>query len=158
SSQLRHFLQPVIAMIPEGTPLLLLILPGVLMIVAGYAFVKRGRRHLVATYEASEPHVFRDPILYLRPFVADASPTRFSPTMDWFLLGVFDKGLRMWVWLLMRGVSRYEELLAYGFRRVGTFVAIGDPKERLPPLGATRIYSEVPDSTGSVDRETWKIE
>ena len=49
---LPRFLLIVIATIPEGTPLLLLMLPGALMIVAGTILVKRGRRHLVATYEA----------------------------------------------------------------------------------------------------------
>jgi hypothetical protein len=155
---LPRFLLIVIATIPEGTPLLLLMLPGALMIMAGTILVKRGRRHLVATYEVSEPHVFRDPILYLRPFVADESPARFPPMLDLLFMQVFDKRSWALVRLGMQGVTRYEELLAYAFRRVGTFVALGDPKERLPLLGARRIYSEMPDSTESVDEEAWKIE
>jgi hypothetical protein len=154
---LPRCLQTVIATIPEGTPILLLMLPGGSMIVVAYVLVKRGRRHLVATYEASEPHVFRDLILYLRPFVSDESPLRLPVKLGWFSAPLLDKSERTREKLAMRGVSRYEELLAYASRRVGSFVTIGDPKEHLPQLGAARIYSETPDSTGSVDEEAWKI-
>jgi hypothetical protein len=50
---------------------------------------------------------------------------------------------RQWaqMFLAIRGITRYEELLAHSFRRIGTMVTIGDPKERLPQLGATRVYA-----------------
>jgi hypothetical protein len=157
--KLPEFLQIVIAAIPEGTPILLLALPGGLMLVAGGALVKRGNRHLVHVYEASEPHVFGNPILYLRPFVADESPAQFVRSLSRAFFPLLDKRDRTWNRLeAINGITRYEELLAFAFRRVGTFVAIGDPKETLPLLGATRIYSGPSDSAESVDEETWKRE
>jgi hypothetical protein len=155
---LPRFLQIVIAAVPEGTPLVLLMLPGGSIAMAGYLLVKRGRRHLVATYEASEPHAFKDLILYLRPFAADDSPFRFPLMLGGSFAALLDKWERTRRKLAMRGVSRYEELLAYAFRPTGSFVTIGDPKERLPLLGAARIYSDTPGSAGSVDEEAWKTE
>ena len=37
--------------------------------------------------------------------------------------------------------TRYEDRLARALRKVGPFVAIGDPTERLPLLGAVRMYA-----------------
>jgi hypothetical protein len=161
---LPEFLKIIIATVPEGTPILLLALPGALMTVAGYALVKRGRRHRVAVYEVGQPQVFSDPVslLYLRPFVVDKSPAEYvrSPFRSLFLLpSLLNKWDRTWLRLqVIEGVTRHEELLAFAFRRVGTLITIGDPRESLPLLGAVRIYSALPDSTESVDEAAWKIE
>lgn len=159
---LPRFLQDVITTIPEGTPVLLLALPGALMFVAGQAVVKFGRRHLAHAYEANEAHVFKAPILYLRSFVADKSPSQFVQELSitpFMPMSFFGKRARAWHRLmLIESVSRYEELLAYAFRQVGNLVAIGNPKEGLPLLGATRIYAEMPRAAGSIDEETWQVE
>jgi hypothetical protein len=75
--KLPKFLQNIVTTIPEGTPIILLLLPGGLTLMAGRAIAKHGRRHSARVYETSEPHVIEAPILYLRPFVADESPAQF---------------------------------------------------------------------------------
>ncbi len=136
----------------------LFFLLGALIVLASVAIVKRGRRYFVRSYEVSEPHAFQDCILYLRPFMADESPGLFFGEMrNGLLNGLLDRRQLMWAWLALQGVSRYEELLAYAFRRVGTFIVIGNPKEKVPLLGATRIYSRIP-APGRGNEEAWKME
>jgi hypothetical protein len=56
----------------------------------------------------------RPPVVYLRPFAAD----------------------HRFVW----GVKSREELMAEDVDKIGPFVAIGRPDERIPDLGAGRLY------------------
>lgn len=157
--RLPAFLQAAISRIPEGTPLLVLAVPGALTFIAGVALLKRGRRHLVVTYHAGAITTSENTLLYLRPFVADKSPIPFTTPLDfWVLAGVFD--MRVWtgISLVLRGVSRYEEFIAYAFRRLGTLVTIGDPAERLPRLGGTRVYVPSSGSIGSAGGDAWKTE
>lgn len=44
-----------------------------------------------------------------------------------------------------RGVHRFGELSAFAFRRMGTLVTLGDPREDLPLLRAVRLYSSADD-------------
>jgi len=156
--KLPRVLQIVIAAVPEETPLLLLMLPGVAVVVASFYVVRLGRRHLASTYEVTEPHEFRDPILYLRPFAADESKALQPGVLGKIFTLTFDKWDWTWKSIFLHGVTRYEELLAYAFRRVGGIVAIGDPKERLPRLGATRIYAATREPVRTQDEEAWKRE
>ena len=84
----------------------------------------------------------RAPIVYLRPFGADraeiasrmSSRARISPRA---------------------GIEKtYEERLARTLRNVGPFVAVGDPTERLPLLGAARTYAADEDWQETVDELT----
>ena len=148
----------IVLEVPEGTPLLVLMLPGLALAVTGFNIAQRGRRHLVATFEVSEPHAFTEPILYLRPFTADVSGVR-SPS----IFGSMFVHLSKWdlTWARVQwwpGVERYEELLAYAFRRVGTVVTLGDPREPLPLVGATRTYAVTPSAEGEPDDEAWRRE
>jgi hypothetical protein len=147
------FLQVIISRIPDGTPIQLLMLPGILIIVAGYAFIRRGRRHFVTASGARGQLPGSDTILYLRPFDADTSPLPSLLTRESFFL--LETKLWTTAWLVLRGNTRYEELLTYAFRRLGRIVTLGDPKERLPQLGASRMYapSGRPGSSGG---EEWK--
>jgi uncharacterized RDD family membrane protein YckC len=71
----------------------------------------------------------RSPILYLRPFQEDGGH-RVGLGRGWGrVLG--------WVW--MPGLT-LEEVVAARLRRWGPVVAIGKPAERIPPLGASRLY------------------
>jgi hypothetical protein len=100
-------------------------------LVAGVTvwFVARGRRMRASGAERVLAEDQRAPIVYLRPFGVDraelipgwTSPVRVSP-----LGGV---------------VKTYEERLARTLRSVGPLVAIGDPTESLPVLGASRLYA-----------------
>jgi hypothetical protein len=69
------------------------------------------------------------PIVYLRSFAADAA--WFDSPLDLF-------------WLIVRGAryETYEWSLAKAVRSVGPLIAIGEPGEKLSPLGAARIYVE----------------
>jgi hypothetical protein len=158
-SRFPVFLQNAISRIPEGTPLLVVELPGAIAFAAGVALLKRGRRYFVATYRAGLLRPSENTILYLRPFVADKTPVPYTTPLDtWVLAGMFD--MRVWTGLLLRlrGVTRYEEFIAYAFRRLGTLVTIGDPTEQLPQLGATRVYVPSSGSVGSVGTDAWQTE
>jgi len=93
------------------------------------ALVKLGRRLRAEGAEQVLAEDARSPIIYLRPFGADraeigqrmSSRVRIAPSG--------------------RVVRTYEERLAYALRTIGPFVAVGDPTERLPLLGAARIYA-----------------
>jgi hypothetical protein len=65
----------------------------------------------------------RPPILYLRTFDDDNEESR-NPDSGGMIFGT------------------YEERLIRAMRRYGPVVAIGRPGERLPPLGAARMYAD----------------
>jgi hypothetical protein len=82
--------------------------------VAGFAMIgwlwKRGKRHLAPGAAQALARDPRPPVLYLRSFAGE------------------------------RAISGEEEALARIMEELGPFVAIGQPGERLPPLGASRFY------------------
>lgn len=77
----------------------------------------------------------RPPILYLRSFYDDAEMAQ-SPQKE-------DNS----PFTLIFRVNTAEEQLTKALRTVGPVIAIGKPGEKLPPLGAIRIY---------VDHQDWK--
>jgi hypothetical protein len=137
-ARLPEFLQYIISLIKEGTvvPVLIFLSPAVWG--AGIFVVRRGRRHLVRTYQSKGFEGAKDTILYLRPFLADSSGAPLlaggSSDLEWKDWTAMYLGL-------VRGIVRYEELMAYAFRKIGTLITIGDPREPLPQLGGTRIYA-----------------
>ena len=74
----------------------------------------------------------RPPILYLRPFSKDGSLGSINPLIA--LLHFLP-----WIKHLYRR-QRIEEALTRYLWRIGPVVAIGRPRERLPELGAVRMY------------------
>ncbi len=104
--------------------------------------VTRGRRMRVREAERVLAEDTRAPIVYLRPFGADqaqnvnrwSSHLRISPR----------EGLE----------KTYEQRLARTLRKVGPFVAVGDPTERLPMIGAARMYAADEDWQETVDELT----
>jgi hypothetical protein len=95
-----------------------LIAAAVLLFWAGLNAARRGRRHLQASADelrASDP---RPPVLYLRSFEADD------------------------VMATSRGLGdSAEEALVAALTAIGPVVALGEPGEKLPPLGAARAYT-----------------
>jgi hypothetical protein len=89
----------------------------------GIAIMRRGRKLMAAGGEAVLAADPRAPVVYLRPFAADAVGTGVATrTMGY----------------------RYfteEEQLAMVMNEIGPFVAIGDPRESIADLGAARIYA-----------------
>lgn len=90
------------------------------------------------------------PVVYLRSFEADETP--YVPTLfsrrhrrvlprGFFLLGYA-------VWL----PKTHEERMANALKSVGPVVAIGDPRDRLPDLGAARLYVDDGDWQSKIIR------
>lgn len=103
----------------------LLFLP---LVIVAHRFYREGRRLTapMATEILKRDH--RPPVLYLRAFRDDLFRSIRTPGFERYLFPF----------------PTVEEELALEFRSLGPFVAIGKPGERLPQLGAARIY--VPDS------------
>lgn len=115
---------------------------GFVLFTAAVALAARGRRMRVAGGERALAADARAPIVYLRPFGADST-----------------QGVKRWVSRVRisprEGFDRtYEERLARTLRKVGPFVAVGDPTERLPLLGAARLYAADEDWQETVDELT----
>ena len=85
------------------------------------AMTGRKQRAVLASRAASlDP---RAPVLYLRSFADDEKVAEAHQVNGFIQL------------------STEEEQFAKVFRRIGPFVAIGRPREKLPTLGATRFYA-----------------
>ena len=115
--------------------------PGLVMqavFVVAFGLVTFGRRIRAGGAERVLAKDARAPIVYLRPFRADGaqiakrmwSRARISPRETFF--------------------ETYEERLARTLRKIGPFVAVGDPTERLPLLGAARMYAADEDWQATV--------
>ena len=90
--------------------------------------VTRGRRMRSSGAEAVFAEDKRAPIVYLRPFDTDGAETDTA----------WSSRLRQSPW---EKYITHEERMARALRTIGPFVAIGDPTEELPLLGAARVYS-----------------
>ena len=103
-----------------------LIGPAVILVVgAMYAMFTRARRVLQQSAEAAQQGDPRPPILFLRSFRDD----KYKLKERVRVAGVpINQPLRM------------EEALAVRFRDFGPFLAVGEPGEGLPQLGAARAY------------------
>lgn len=100
---------------------LVLLSVGVLLVRTGWKFDVRRAADVVASDA-------RPPVLYLRSFQDDVR----SPVG-----GAFGLSLKVMMWFFP--VS-FEQELAAIMNRLGPFVAVGRPGERLPELGANRYY------------------
>ncbi len=94
---------------------------GVFLMRQGWKYDAVGAREVLA----ADP---RPPVIYLRSFKDDVK----VPTQRWW--GIF---LKLFMWWLP--VS-FEQDLAEIMNRLGPFIAVGRPGERLPELGAARFY------------------
>lgn len=103
--------------------------PGVL--AASLLVVNRGRRMRTGGAENVLAEDVRAPIVYLRPFASDS-----TEITSWYWTST-----RLRISPRERFERTYEERLARTLRDVGPFVAFGDPTERLPLLGAARVYA-----------------
>jgi len=102
---------------------------GSLMIVPGVLLYYRGRQYAAQAGAGSIITASKAHVLYLRAFETDRS-IKFGQPIHWLLLGTD------------------EEKLAGALRPFGDLVAIGRPREQLPPPGAARIYTS--------NEEVWK--
>jgi len=75
----------------------------------------------------------KDLVVYLRPFTTDEeAPEPLS-------IPVFSFSRRK------LSLKSYEELLKKATRSLGPFIAVGKPGDKLPPLGAARLYLDDAD-------------
>ena len=115
---------------------------GPLVFGASLWLITYGRRMRVSGAERVLAEDVRAPIVYLRPFDADqaqianrwSSRLRISPR----------EGLE----------KTYEQRLARTLREIGPFVAVGDPTESLPLIGAARVYAADEEWQETVDELT----
>jgi hypothetical protein len=115
---------------------------GLVVFSASLALVTRGRRMRVAGAERLLAEDTRAPIVFLRSFALDSAEiaTRWSSRTRIYPRAGFEK--------------TYEERVSHTLRNIGTFVAVGDPTERLPLLGAARVYAADDDWQETVDELT----
>jgi hypothetical protein len=85
----------------------------------------------------------RPPVVYLRSFQDDAVAAEGSLNVM-PLGGGFIMGGMVAILDSLGGIMSEEEQLAEALKDVGPFIAIGRPGEKLPQLGASRMY--LPDS------------
>ncbi len=112
---------------------------GVIFSYGGVRLVNRGKRHFVPVGLAELEKDPRPPVLYLRPFTQDGSISLMTASAANRSFG--DKGFwRQVNTMLVRFVDTYEQFVSLAFKKIGPVVAIGDPTEGLPELGAIRIY------------------
>jgi hypothetical protein len=94
--------------------------------IASGLLVTRGRRTRVPDATTTLATDARPPIVYLRTFDFDRSRRQAVARSEMFK-------------------RTYEERLARALRSIGPFVALGDPSDELPELGAVRLYPDNAD-------------
>ena len=110
-----------------GFPLAPLAVAGALILTTGVGLYGRrlamtGRKQRAARAADAMSRDPRPPVLYLRSFVDDEVVAEAHIVKGFIQL------------------STEEEQFARAFDRIGPFIAIGDPREGLPDLGAVRLY------------------
>ena len=108
-----------------------------------YGMIRRGRKMLAVRAEALLASDPRQPVLYLRSFQdedQDRGPVGALRSSQGSIQALSHSTP---AWGL-----REQEALSVLFSEVGPYVAIGKPGEKLPELGAARMY--VPDSKWQV--------
>jgi hypothetical protein len=119
----------------KGAPFLLnLSIP---IVAVGWWCFQRGKKHKAVMASAVLARDPRPPVLYLRPFKQDPK-VGANPVLRSGFLGSASHGLAL---------ITEEEQLAEVMNEIGPFVSIGRPGEKLPMLGAARMY---------VSDEEWK--
>lgn len=110
------------------------LLPSLVLMAIGWAglrLTRHGKRLRIPSAERLLEKDHRPPVLYLRSFRADNAENPFAlssgkPFMD--MVGVHLE------------VPTEEEDLSRVFSEIGPFIAVGSPDEKLPALGASRLY------------------
>lgn len=96
------------------------------------ALLTRGHRMRVKDAETVLASDSRAPIVYLRPFGVDrANRKAVDADIPWGRTA--------------------EQKMARALRHIAPFIALGDPREELPELGASRIYADDTGWQGTVD-------
>lgn len=101
-----------------------------LALYTGAGVIHAGRRRLARQATEVRATDQRAPVLYLRSFKDDGLTPRMSMLRGRSKLSYAG---------LFRGT--YEQKLAHALSNLGPFIAVGNPSEERPPLGAARLYA-----------------
>lgn len=108
---------------------------GLVLLLVSRRLRVRGRRHRARVITSFEELHGERYVLYLRPFVLDQRASQPLPEAP----GLWTRSP-----LELPGLT-LEGFLVHQLREVGRVVAVGQPGERLPPLGAERGYLPLRD-------------
>ena len=111
-----------------------------LAIGTGGLLIKHGRRMLARSATQVRRDDPRRPVLYLRPFKGDGTVMALSLLKSRRKLE------------LPPGWRTYEQKLARAVRAIGPLVAVGNPSEGRPQLGAARHYVPDPEWQSTISR------
>ncbi|MEE1751244.1 hypothetical protein [Streptomyces sp. SP18CS02] len=133
-----------VALLPYWLRVLIVVPVGLIsgeLFVGSFAVSKRGKkyRRIIPSLEEMTGERY---LLYLRPFVYDfalAHPLNEAPGR--YTSSPFE----------LPGQS-YEEFMVWQFRSLGRVIAVGQPGERLPHIGAERGYLPLDDWKDTVSR------
>jgi hypothetical protein len=120
--------------------------PGAVSAGLWYALYARSRRCLALSAQDVLAHDSRLPVVYLRSFKDDGKNVK--TWKDRLPLWRVLHPIKLWGAFLNAFDTRTEEeVLAEVLRQIGPVVGIGRPGEKLPQLGAARVY---------VDNDRWQ--
>jgi hypothetical protein len=113
-----------------------------LMMMVAWGSVQTGRQFIAPDAEQTLAHDTRNPVVYLRPFHEDNRQASSLPA------GKRNGGKQVvnGSWAASR-----ERRLAHALKQIGPFVAVGEPGDKLAPLGAARLYLADDEWQGRVD-------
>lgn len=119
---LLAFLNPLFAVIP---------------VYVGYLLLRRGKKHSVERGQSVLRNDRRAPVVYLRSFKDEELESsvvhRFkklaSSDNTWLAATVPNNGVQE------------QDALGYVFRKIGPYIALGRPGEKLPELGSSKLYA-----------------
>jgi len=112
---------------PIFVAMLPILTTSVLLARLGWQLIRYGGRFVQPTADEARKRDPREPVLFLRSFRDD--DVRLNPWSVWDIFAFDDTRLSI------------EESLLF-FQWLGPFICIGRPGERLPTLGASRLYVE----------------
>jgi hypothetical protein len=101
------------------------------ILALAWGAVTIGRRLMAPDAEQLLEHDKRDPVVYLRPFDED---TRRIDTLP---VGTRNGGKKI---ANPSTPASRERWLTHALKQIGPFVAVGEPGDKLAPLGAARLY------------------
>jgi hypothetical protein len=120
-------------------------LVGAIPLFIGYLLFREGKKYSVKGGETVMQVDGRPPVLYLRSF-NDETEDRSLP--KYFKSGALSSQRDLARTVPPSGL-REQDALGFVFRKVGPYIALGKPGEKLPELGSSKIY---------VPNESWQAE
>jgi hypothetical protein len=124
--------------------------PSALCLWAGYRLRIVGKRFLAEHAELLLASDQRAPVLYLRPFGEDTNAPPDRKPLSTRSVGIPGAASLLFFPFAL-GKSDEEELCS-AVSQIGPFVAVGRPGEKLPQLGAARLYVPNEEWHDTIDR------